>query len=540
VGRPLTEAELLAGDVVWLLQVTYGGHVYRWASDALILEDEDGLPMQFEAGLDVDLEQTFDLLADSTEAVEVEFELVFPVDIAALVAAGHDLSAARGELSLWTPSRTYEQRDVRLEGQIDAPAYGAEGEPIRFSLRDDASLDRSMIPDPAARVTYETWPTHDPACTGRAYPVVFGRPGIYTESDGTAGKTTGSPGLYVALDEGAGLVTILISDGHVVATSVRMINASTGVASNRTVVHTHDGLGRPVSVIVAGDTVVSVGHEIWIRWDNGGGIPSISRAGDYIRGAGELARWLMQQSTRRVDIGRWASVAPLLDRFLVSGYWDDPASASDLLLDHLQPILPISIVSGPDGDSPIVWRTDLTAADVVAELVAGPEFERISDVEYNLTEPINEVRVDFAARGDSAGEFRRSIYVTGDPERRVDADDNVVLVPDLVPSQHARVSRLRYGRRADEPISTYVVTDTDTAILIGITRIMLRGLRGRTVTYDAAPRYATIPLGAWVSLTDEDLSFDGQCAVVLAPAPALGGAMTLALIEDPVRDRRTG
>lgn len=545
MARPLTEAELLAGEIVWLLEVEFAGQTYRWASDPLVLDDADGVALAFEGGLDVDLEQTFDLLADSSDALEVSFELVWPVDVAALVAAGHDLSTAWGELSLWAPGRTYEQRDLRLSGAIDAPAYGSEGEPIRFSLRDDASRDRSMIPDAAARVTPTTWPTHDPACTGRPYPVVFGRPGIYQTSAGDEGQTTGSPGLAVGFDEveiegsPVTLVTILISDGHVNATSVRMINVSKSTGTDRTVTHSTDGLGRPVSVITTTTTAVEEGHEIWIRWDEGGGIPSIERAGDYIRGAGELARWLMQQSSRRIDIGRWQAAQAYLDRWLVSGYFDDPASAFDLFLDHLAPILPVSLVSGPDGDYPVIWRSDLTAADVVEALVAGPEFCRSSDIEYSLQEPINEVRVDFAARGDSSGEYRRSIYVTGDADLLLDASDELVRPPDVVPSQHARVSRLRYQeRRADEPIQTDIVTDTDTAIQIGLTRMMLRSLRGRTVTYEAAPRYASIPLGTWVSITDPDVSFDEQLAIVLTPAPVFGGGMTLALIEDPVRDRR--
>lgn len=535
---PLTAAELLS-EVVWLLEVDYAGKTYRWATEPVAVANDAGVALLYHGGLDVDLDLGFDLFSDAADPVSVSFELLFPDNVAELVASGHDLSAGRGELSLWVDGRTYEDRQVMLAGTLEFPSYGAEDEPIRFSLREDSTQDRAQIPEAAARITLDTWPDHDPAATGRYYPVVFGAPGIYTEVDGSAGQTTGSPAFIVEIANDRAL----ICDGHAPAATVRAINLTTGVAGNKTPILSTDGLGRPVTKINTSGFAVE-GDEIWIRWDSGGGLIGYSEPGASLTGAGELCRWLLDRSTLRIDSGRWAAAQPFLDRYRVAGFFDDAASPWDLLADHLLPILPISLATGPEGIYPIVWDPSATTSSAVLTVTAGPEFQRVSDVEYEGGELANAIRVDFAPRGDAAGEYRRSVFVCGEPAVR---NPGILLDPPVDPayasnqfsSLHAKVSELRYGRIEAEPIQTDIVYDQDTATLIALDQIRRRAFRRRVVTYAATWRYASLMRGAVVSLTDADVALSGAVALVQNVLYAEDGIeVTLALVEDPVRDVR--
>ena len=75
-----------------------------------------------------------------------------------------------------------------------------------------------------------------------------------------------------------------------------------------------------------------------------------------MRGAGEVLVQLIQWSGRPVDLGRWAAAEPLLERYRLDFVIDAEVDVWEFIRTHILPILPLSIVSGPNGIAPVVWR----------------------------------------------------------------------------------------------------------------------------------------------------------------------------------------
>jgi hypothetical protein len=107
---------------------------------------------------------------------------------------------------------------------------------------------------------------------------------------------------------------------------------------------------------------------LYVGWRDGGGVKG--RRGTVVRGAGDVLEYVLDFATVPLDRGRFAAAAPLLSHFKIDTSIDEHCSPWEWVQSELLPLLPVSIVSGPDGYYPIVWRTDATAADSVAHLDA--------------------------------------------------------------------------------------------------------------------------------------------------------------------------
>ena len=547
----LTPAEFLRGEIYWLLEIRYASRTYRFATRAVDIADDDGVEHHYEGGLVVGgFEQAFSLFDEGSGPQSVSFNgLVFPDDIAELESLGHDLSSATGELSLWCEGRTYEERQVMLKGRVDTPAFGGDGEPVSFSLREDPALDQALWPPPTAQVNKTTWPNHDPAVTGRTYPWVFGAPGMYTEVDGTSGKTCGSPGLLLDTRSAGsgGTRYLLIAYGEVAATSVRVIdfdgNSGSGSAAYKGVVKTTDGLGQTVSVVVLDPETdlddpshvrMEEGHTYWIRWqDTNGDIAGAAlnaKRDGYLKGGGEIVQFLLQQSTQGVDDGAWFAHAAELNQYIFAGYIDKPTRPYEFVRDEFMPLLPISVAAGPSGTYPIVWRPDAGAREAVAILTEGPELVRDGLVQYETVRLANTVRVDFAPRADSSGEFRRSVLLVG---TEPDGDD-----PSQFATLHSRASHSRYGP-TEETIPARIVYDASTAARIASNTVRARGFRRKSVRYMASWRFGWLRRGHLVKLNSDRLHFSAQLMRVRRIAYTNDGVdIELVLVPDPTLDTR--
>lgn len=504
MGQPLSRSEARS-EWVYLLELTFASQVFRWSSGQRVIVSSDDGDLQFESGLPIDWTDGSDLLSIDSEQRSISFDALWlPVDtdIAALIEDGHDLAAATGEISVWAPGRSYEDRIVILSGRVLAPVYGSRDEPIALTLEERLYDDASLLIDPSARVTRQTWPNADPAMFGRAYPTVIGKPGRYEEADGTEGKTLGSPALLVDV----AAKRFLVAGHHTAATQVRVINTTKGEARNETIELATDGLGREVTIIDGSGTGLSVveGDEYWVRWDDGAALAGESST-DPIRNAGDVLRYVLQRSTLRVDQGAIATAVRLLNRYRLDCYIDDPeVTAWDWISDNLLPLLPLSIVGGPRGLRPILFRYDAREVDAVDAIEAGPQAQRASQVGYVIEEPVQRVQVDYAPRGGTT-EMLRSVLLSGDPDE-LGADSHRAL----------RSSALRYpGEMRTMRIETNVVYDSATAQLIATTMASVHALSRREVTYELDPaRFGTLEAGHIVTLTDTELHLTRQVAIV--------------------------
>ena len=139
--RPFRWIELLDDltSVEFLLSVTFAGREFYFSTKPRIIS---GIP--FAGGLSADWTDALDLFNHSPTLLAIPLTLIFPEDVAALVAKGHDLWKGTGELSLWVEGRPYDDRIVLITGDMVDPSYGAAGEPVKFSLEANGFQDSRL------------------------------------------------------------------------------------------------------------------------------------------------------------------------------------------------------------------------------------------------------------------------------------------------------------------------------------------------------------------------------------------------------------
>ena len=524
----LTRPDLEAAEVVWLLSVTWAGQVYRFSSYPVAPVDEDGRAIPFDGRLeDIEYEDALGMLTTSPELRTVAATVIFDQDVAQRVAAGHDLSAATGELALWVVGSAYEDRQVLLVGQVSEPEYGGVDEPVSFSLEENPWDDASLIPDSTARVTYSTWDqgsyTTPDEALGLYYPTVFGQPGLYTGDDGSSGLGRGSPTVVADHWNVTGEAALLVIAGHPVEAGTVLIIDGDGAYVSRTVVHMEDGLGRTVATVdMTTTSAVDKTTELWCCWAYG---PALTGTG----GAGDLFRYMMRLSSLRVAWGRLEVLVPKLNAYQVAGYIDSPCSPWEWVQDNLLSILPVSVTSGPDGLFPVLWQYDATAKDAVAVIRAGAGIERTTPVQYERTrsDVINEVRLSYAVDGSDGALLLATLTPNPDPNEA-----------SQLTTYHSQASASRYGTVA-MALDTDLVWDRTTARLVAVWLVRAQGFTTRIVTYEVdVEELGWLAPGQVVLLTDDELSFDGQVCILRSRTYTDSGrvSLSLLLLEDPARD----
>lgn len=527
--RPLHRTELVGAELVWLLTITYAGREFRWSSYPVSITDADGESLHFEGGLPaLDVSEGLNLLSTTADPLSIPFEVFFPVDVAELVQRGHDLAAATAEVALHVPGNAWEDRRVVLVGSVVQPVYGGSEEPVSFSVEQNLYDDRALIPTASQRVTTTTWSGRPTASEGLYYPIVFGTPGAYTTAAGASNSTSGSPAIVVEMT-GSNVDKLLIAGHRVSATTVRIWDGD-GTGESFSVDHEEDGLGQVVAVvdITGAASVDRTTEDWWVAWNNGGAM--LNDTLDGVReGAGEIIEWMLRQSTNAVDRGRWQAKQEAFNRLAprLAPYIDEPVSPWEWVADNVLPLLPLSIVAGPDGLYPVLWRFDATAADAVEHIKAGPGVVRVGRVIYTRRprEVTNEIRLDYAKKARD-GAIRRSITIRAEPS---DAAEEVS-------SYYAEVSQARYGVGAKAIDSDIVYDDTTAGLIV---RWMLRaeGFSLREVVYEVGPEFGWLPRGEVVTLEDDELHWSEQVALVKDVRQLeVGVALELLVLEDIVRD----
>jgi len=546
--KPLTYTDLISDstEILSLLSIVFAGRVFYWASRGLVIESTENGPIQFEGGVSIDWKDALALFNNSPPLVSVSMGLFFPVDVAELIAKGHDLGRATGEFSIYAldPTKaapTYEDRIVVFSGQVVDPEYGAHGEPVTLSLESNPFEDRTLIPSSTQRINAETFfvgpiEIQNP---GAYYPIVFGTPGVYENTAGALVSTTGSPAYFVGFD---GLSTNMLIAGHEVdADQVTIKNLTNPTTSICNVLTATDLLGQIYSYADYGATYV-VGDDMWCIWNEPTGQPKgglLNDQHDGTRtGAGELLTYFFRLSTIEQDRGRWRAVSDYLDqRFKFSGYINKPCRPWDYIQQNMMPLLPLSVIATSDGLAPVIWRRDASKAQAVGYLTAGPNLSRVGPVSYYNQEVTNEIRLNFGVNGQN--EFNREMTVfggeTSDPELGV---FDPTLTPDYFSTEYSRASFLRYGTNA-ETLDTDIVLDNATAGEILEWKHRASCFPYRTITYNAAIRYGFLRRGDVVLLTDQELHLAEHLAFVRDLEWTNGRpSLTFVLVDNPPREDR--
>ena len=559
--RFLSPAVVLGRDLVWLFDLDWGGQVYH-LSDRTVSAPfgSGGADLEYVAGLEFggSLEDAIDLFdVDASQRVaSLTLHLSGIVNVPARIEDGHDLAAASGRLWLWPVGSS--DRLLLVDGEIVDPSYEGEHDPVALSVRESAEDDRALLPgddrrvvfgDPgAAGVTWDDNPTGAPlGLDGKRadlalqwYPLIVGHPG-----NGTAWA---APVLTAQHDR-------WVVAGHLSqAATVEIINTDTGEESTFDVSGGTDQLGNPITTIDPTNPTIGSGwpsadwgttraESFAARWSaptvaggvitaGGDGMPDPwdpFRLHSGLRGAGDVLRWLLQQSTIRHDAGRLAVVAEGLNTYkidtAISATPDTRISPWAYAADQLIPLLPVSVRTGPGGLYLVRWRFDVSGADSVASLVRGHNAERTSAIEYQGRDHVaNSIRVDY---GHDLIEDNptASVLVTGDEIEQGRAPYGVSTYP-------ARLSRSRYGVRPFE-VSAPVVHDRATAIQIGTWIAAARCAPSRVVSYSIPAELAALEPGDVVTLTDDEIALSDRLAHVDAIAWQASGqiGVTLRIFE---------
>jgi len=513
--RPALRA--LANHYRWLVTITIGGRVVRLSTDGPVtITGTDGELYVFTGGLGpANYHRALDLWASMPAARSLSFEALLDFDLAQDVARGAALFAAAGELAQWYEGEPWESRRVVLSGIIDEPAYAALGELFTFALVEDPGNDLTVKP-PASWVveTGTTWAETgtlgpDPGIVGSFYPIVIGAPGLAvgvgTTSASLSDQIPGSPALLVRRDASGGTATgdhwILICGGTAPVTSVKIYNATDDAKTftTTTFVHTVDVLGQPVTYVEPDATSNSPqeGDQLFTVWDpaSGGGLQNPFAAGA-LRGAGDVIRWALGESSLRIDHSRTSELS-ILDGYKIDTYINGPSSPWAWLLSEVLPLLPVTVGTGPDGLFVVPWLARALSFDqAVDALEEGRNCTREGAVVYTSTaEVYNDLTIRYAPNVETGG-FSRYRTLNGD---RYTSKD-----PNTSPGFWCRRSAATFGKRS-MTLEASVIYDPATAGAVLQDLARRHSHPRREILYSLPRSLDWLRPGDVVTLTDEDL-----------------------------------
>ena len=485
---------------VWLIDIV-AGQTWRFATRAITHDGNayaDGLetPGSFADAL------AFAAPAESSTPFSLNAQHVadFDVDDVAL--------GATGTLYFWGDPAGDSLAVTVASGTIEEPEYGGADELITATLREVPWEDRGRIPSRTARINSTTWPNYDTEAgiDDEYYPDIVGEPGV------DADDVAGSPAYYVDTVGD----NLLVAGHRVVASTVRIVNVTVGVDLGAlTVSITSDGLDQTVATVDAsgvGPGNLNVGDELWAIWNGGGGLPSAADSSLAMLGAGDLIEYLLHRSTLRVDWGRVRTARDKLNTFRIDTYIQadpgDRVTPWTWITNHLLPLLPIAVRTGPRGLYLAVFDIATPSAHVDATMEAGRNCTRISAVTSAGTgEVVNDLAMEYAPRADT-DKGSRSVRVTGSTVV-LDAFD------DAIRSAVCAESDRRFGTVSDE-ITTTAIYDQSTATRALLVRAAMDALPAQVVFYaaDEGSGLELLEPGSSVLLTDEELGWEDHHAYV--------------------------
>ena len=502
---------LLTLPPIWLLVLDLFGTQHLIASEEVTITDSRGFVRVFRAGLtEASITEAIGTLGESPtgEPTATLTELYIPGALQ-WISQGAETIVGRGELSVFPRGEGWERRSVLVSGRV-RDSRVRRGDFVDVVIGDQLGDDRGTLLPPSAVVNSDTWPSHADNAADVGYPIVFGEPGVYTLATGASANTTGSPAPMV--DATVGAEVLLVCMGRVQAQNVTIRNEDDGSEDSFAITEVEDDLGQLVSVVslaTPGALTVDADTAYHARWDGGGGI--YSDLGELLDGAGSVLIWALRRSSVRVDLAALEAVRQELDQYTLGGYVNDASfSPMDWVADNLLPILPISLVFGPDGLAPIVHRYDYALTDIELTLNEDEPGARITDDGVTSSgEPIGGFRLVYAwsvllERG------RRKRTITGDPEQTALNAANIK--PDSLCARAFELLAQVDGEATPptiEEIETRVVYDEATARRILSSTAGLRAIPPKEVQIDVTwPIGARLRLGQIVQVRSRDFYID--------------------------------
>jgi len=507
------------------------------SDEAMTIDDGAGGSIVLTDGLleTGDTVESIDLWA--TEAPRRSSSVAFDlgIDVATLIEEGHDLAGCMAELAQLADGDPWTARRPFVRGRLVEPQYGAQGEGVQASIEQDVLTDESTLSPitmPAVAIfdalDATTYPLRSATDDGIVVPVVFGTPGEGT-APGTVAASVGS----VIDSLGTPFAVYAVAAHAVTALSVTLMNRDDGSTVSLPIVHVTIETGEVVA-LVFDDRSVSP----WtptatpvVTWDDGGGL--VAESIGALTHAGDFVAWLLSLTEQEVDQGRVNLARSSLAAFQVSGYVDDSVGIADYIREAVLDIIPVSMMVGPRGVYPLVWRWDATSIDAVAawDLTTDLDIARESVVTYEDADKVaNTVQLRYGW-GPRVEDYTREMWAVGDPASRprgLRFGGAASLALSYWSDPILARSTVRYGVRRDA-LETAIVHDDLTASRVLAWRSRRWALPSRVVEYSAPQTYGWVEPGDYVTVTDPDLAWTERLCLVQSRAWAADGSVRYTL-----------
>ena len=571
--RLLPATKLHGARLVWLLDLSFGGRVYRLSTEPIVIDDDDGSSIPYTGGLfDVDYQESMDRretsIASQTASMQVYIE---DLNLSQERRRGFSLTSATAELSKIivkgpAAAQTLDERQVTITGGLDNPMIDpAKGTGwASFTISSGGFADTAKMIPVNHRVGYGSvlggWTAHEVTLRnhGKVYPLLIGRPGGYSD-DGSLKVIEGSPAYVVDYWEPQDPVvklsefwysqTLLIAGHHVSASHVVVFPKDYPHKGLQIVpTNTYDLLGQPNAVVslYGQPEAAREASEFWValgRSDALGATTPITGAGIAnpfstadLWGAGDVACFCLARSSLTIDMAAWRTMASVLNGLAkISTYINDPdVSPYEWLEESILPMLPVTVRYGPRGLFPVLTELYHRPASTMIALEHARQIHRAGPMvaEKRAADIRTVIQIEYAPRASEGEDDYQMVFTVGEYR----PDD-----PTTGATVHSRAGSNDYVGQPIEIVSWPVVYDSPTAHAAArrIAREMSR------VSYSipyTAPLDAVghLTVGTAIRLTDADLYITDQpCEVIELTWTGTEYDIVLWMIEDPARDDRS-
>lgn len=539
----LTAAETIDAVGVWLVELTFGGEVHRFATRAVDVVDKSGTSHRYHIGLE-DFPHDFSSSGiDLTIGMSIEAD----EDWAAIAARGVQLERAPAVLRRHFTGQTLERARVIVRGITMDVEYGAVGEPMELSIAMAADEAADTLPPVTSVISADTWPVSnalfDVGVEGAQYNYIIGYPG--TLGDGKGAPAVPAP----AVDIDSPITTAMRLEvaGHRIESGITVgvwdLTDTIASGTNATSTALADLLGVPVTLVSLGGTGLTpaLDRSWYVSFDvtNGGGLMN-AEGTTPLRGVGEILQYFCQRHTRiPIDIGRMRSEAARLDRYKVDTFLNSGVNVWEWLQEAVVGLAPVIQLQSSVG---LYWKFldwGATKTDAVAELNADAgQLERVGPVR-TLGGPIyNEITVEYAPFATSS-RYRKRVVVTAQRDATTAGPPTTADDSRITENIRCRRSQLQYGVKPFT-FSTSAVWDDVTAALIAADIANRYALPHRRIQYQGGAQLEALEIGSVVLLTDAEIYIDAEVALVMEITAGGGEDVTLELVmvDNPVNHPR--
>lgn len=516
-----TEAQL-RGELFWVLSLTWAGGTFYISSARLnIANGAETITTTSDLVDAPSVEEALEVWSVEAPRLSVPLSFLLPVDVPALIAEGHALDGAVGELSQWADGTEWSARRVVVRGQLVDPEYGAAWEPITCSIEEMVADTQTTLP--LETIIIQDWlaralgSTSSQALSSDVIPMVWGTPGNGV-TPGSPAPLIGSFGSYVYVAIAchyceAGTVSLVDASGTEESFTLKYEDVRYQFGSRR---------GFPVVAYVTVDTSTSslnLDDALGVIWDDGAAL--VDESSQAVRGLGDFIAHILRRSALRVDWGRVDAARAALNQYATDGYINEPVALGEYITGVLAEAFPFAMTGGPDGVYPYLWPVYPPASAAIAALDtdADPELQRLSRISYEGSDEIaTHIEVSYGW-SPLLSAYTKTQRVAGEVTT---ADDKRTTIKQLIGPF------ARYGNRRKVLEST-VIHDDASAIKVGIAQAARYGQPSRIVQYEAPQRYGWLRRGDLVTLTDAEIAASAQLCLVEGIAWNPDGALSLNL-----------